>query len=138
MTDHATQPPELEADDPYRFTPVPTRTRRDGWTADTQRAFIAALRRTGQVAVAAREVGMSHQSARQLRARPHAESFAAAWDVVLDAARGDALDAAIARATQGVLVPRTYRGRFVRLEHRNDDRALMTALRMLHASAPGS
>jgi transposase-like protein len=121
-----------------RFTPVPTRARRDGWTPDKQRAFLLALRRTGQVALAAREVGMSHQSARALRKRAGAESFAAAWDLVLDQARGDALDAAIERATEGVLIPRFRRGRFVRLDHRPDDNALITALRFASARPPGS
>ena len=41
---------------------------------------------------------MSHQSARALRKRDRAESFAVAWDLVLDVARGEALDAAIERA----------------------------------------
>lgn len=129
MTDH----PDLPA-----FTPVPTRARHDGWTPDKQRAFLVALRRTGQVATAAREVGMSHQSARALRKRADAASFAAAWDRVLDTARAEALDQAIARATEGVLIPRYYRGRFIRLEHRIDDRALLAALRVAHARPPGS
>lgn len=128
MTDQPDLPP---------FTSVPTRARRDGWTPAKQRAFIASLRRTGQVAVAAREVGMSPQSAWRLRARPQAESFVAAWDCVLDTARAEALDAAIARATHGVLIPRSYRGRYVGLEHRADDRALMAVLRVRCVRAPG-
>lgn len=123
-------------DDLPTFTPA--RARRDGWTPDRQRAFLAALRRTGQTAVAARAVGMSHQSARVLRARPHAQSFGAAWDLMLDEDRGEALADAIERATTGALVPRYYRGRFVRMERRHDDRALLAALRVSFARAPGS
>ena len=130
MTD---QPDSIDLPD---FAPVPTRPRRDGWTPDRQHAFLVALRRTGQVALAARAVGMSHQSARALRKRAGAESFAAAWDCVLDEARSEALDIAIERATEGVLIPRYYCGRFVRLDHRVDDAALMTALRFASARAP--
>jgi len=62
------------------FTPVPLRSRRDGWTAERQRAFIAALRRTHSISKAARAAGMSRKSAYRLRERPGAQSFAAAWD----------------------------------------------------------
>lgn len=67
------------------FTPVPCRARRDGWTADRQRAFIAALACTGCVGKAAREAGMSRESAYRLRRRRGAEGFAAAWDSILAA-----------------------------------------------------
>ena len=60
------------------FTPVPTRARRDGWSPDKQRAFLVALGRTGQVGLAAKAVGMTHQTAWRLRKRVGAESFAAA------------------------------------------------------------
>jgi hypothetical protein len=62
------------------FDPVPVRARRDGWTPERQRAFIAALRATLSISKAARAVGMSRKSAYRLRERPDAESFAAAWD----------------------------------------------------------
>ena len=65
------------------FEPVALRLRRDGWTADKQRAFIAALAETGCVEIAAREVGMSARSAFRLVARPEAHAFAAAWDDAL-------------------------------------------------------
>jgi hypothetical protein len=67
------------------FTPVPGRTRRDGWTAERQQAFIAALARTGGVGRAAAAAGMSRESAYRLRRREGAESFAAAWDSILAA-----------------------------------------------------
>lgn len=62
------------------FDPVPVRARRDGWTPERQRAFIAALRATRSISKAARAVGMSRKSAYRLRDRPDAQSFAAAWD----------------------------------------------------------
>lgn len=74
---------------PYRrlrvpaFYPVPTRTRRDGWTIERQADFLGMLAETGSVIGACEAVGMSRKSAYQLRARPGAESFAAAWDAAL-------------------------------------------------------
>ena len=62
------------------FDPVPLRARSDGWTVERQRAFIAALHATRSITRAARAVGMSRETAYRLRARPGAESFAAAWD----------------------------------------------------------
>ena len=67
------------------FYPVPTRTRRDGWTIERQADFLGLLAETGSVIGACEAVGISRKSAYQLRARPGAESFAAAWDAVLGA-----------------------------------------------------
>ena len=65
------------------FYPVPTRTRRDGWTVERQADFLGMLAETGSVIGACEAVGMSRKSAYRLRALPGAESFAAAWDVAL-------------------------------------------------------
>lgn len=111
------------------FTPVPTRrARADGWTRERQRDFIAALTHCGDVAAAARAVGMSMQSAYRLRKRAGAESFSAAWEAALDQASYSALDAMMERAVHGVLFTRTYRGRFTGALHRHDDHALIRAL----------
>jgi hypothetical protein len=67
------------------FTPVPVRTRRDGWTAERQRLFIRALAQSPCIDAAARAAGMSRERAYRLRRRPGAESFAAAWDSILAA-----------------------------------------------------
>jgi len=67
------------------FCPVPTRSRRDGWTVQRQADFLGYLAETGSVMGACEAVGMSRKSAYQLRARPRAESFAAAWDAALGA-----------------------------------------------------
>jgi hypothetical protein len=64
------------------FLPVPLRGRADGWTVERQGRFIGLLAQTGSVAEAAREVGMSRESAWRLRRRAGAESFAHAWDMV--------------------------------------------------------
>ncbi len=65
------------------FTPVPLRARRDGWTPERQMLFILALRRTRSIGLAAAVAEMSRESAYRLRARPGAESFAAAWDAAV-------------------------------------------------------
>lgn len=65
------------------FYPVPTRTRRDGWTVERQADFLGMLAETGSVIGACEAVGMSRKSAYRLRALPGAESFAAAWDAAL-------------------------------------------------------
>src|SRR5947209_13612557 len=74
-------------DDPLDFTTVPRlRKRRDGWTVETQRAFIDALSQCGSVARSARAVGMSARSAYRLLEAGGADSFAEAWDQAI--ARG--------------------------------------------------
>jgi hypothetical protein len=69
------------------FTPVPIRRRRDGWTPERQRRYVAALGETGHFGKAARAVGMTEQSAARLRRRPGAASFDAACLAAYLAAR---------------------------------------------------
>src|SRR4029453_4516473 len=64
---------------PLEFAPVPLKPRRDGWTAERQRAFIAALAETGCVSEACAEVGVTPRSAYRLRERPEAKAFRLAW-----------------------------------------------------------
>jgi len=116
-------------DGPILFTPVPRlRRRRNGWTPQTQSAFIDALALCGCVARAARSVGKSPRSAYRLLESDGAESFAAAWDQAI--ARGvenlrlDSLD----RALNGAWVPVVRRGRLVRFEHRRNDRLAIALL----------
>jgi hypothetical protein len=56
----------------------PRKTRRDGWTAERQLRFLAALCETRSITTAACTAGMSRESAYRLRDR--AELFAAFWD----------------------------------------------------------
>ena len=121
----------LDDDDPLpEFTPVPlSRSRRDGWTVERQRAFIAALARTGVVAAAARAVGMGVTSAYNLRRRPGAESFARAWTIVETDARERAFAFVADQAINGTTRPRFYRGRFIGMTHRYETRLALAALR---------
>lgn len=114
----------------YSFIPVPTRSsRHDGWSADRQRRFIAALAAMGSVAHAARAVGMGVTSAYNLRRRAGAESFAAAWDAALMEGRDRAFGRAMERAQHGYWTPRFYRGQVVGHVHRYDDTMTIAALR---------
>lgn len=131
--------PSEDEDDLPAFTPVPmARSRRDGWTPERQRGFIAALAESGIVARAARAVGMSAKSAYVLRRRPDAESFAIAWDMVEDAARARALAFVMDHVINGATRPRFYRGKFVGTVHRFENRMAMAALRALDARPPGA
>lgn len=93
------------------FTPVPlARSRCDGWTPLTQKRFIDALAALGSVGQAVGAVDMNRASAYRLRARPGAESFAAAWDQALDIGRARMFDIAMTRAIEGHTTIRILRG----------------------------
>jgi hypothetical protein len=104
-------PPATQDDEPgipdydpadYRWVPVRRKPRFDGWTEEKQRRFVEALADTGLVTVAAKEVGMSRESAHRLRRSPHAAAFARAWDAARHHAGGLIEDIAFERAIQGV------------------------------------
>ena len=130
------------------FAPVPTRTRRDGWTWARQAQFIGALAETGSVAQAAVRVGMSRESAWRLRLREGAESFAAAWGVAKAIGIGIG-QAPIApkrkitpgewrrRAFGGVLRVVMRRGHHARTERKPDITAILRWLAVLDRSVLG-
>ena len=115
-----------------RFRPVPLRARHDGWTAELQFRFILLLGRGHGPSEAARQLGKSRQTAYDLRKKPGATSFTAAWD----AAQAFAREARFAASAlppgqyglETVLVPRFYRGRLVGFVQREVHRG---ALRLL-------
>ena len=121
--------------DPFAFLPVPVRARRDGWTPERQRRFIHYLAAGCGPSEAAAAVGKTRQTAFDLRRRPGAESFRAAWDAAVAFARARRFDAsprsAAAQAREGVLVPRFYRGRLVSVERRYPSAPLMRVLAQL-------
>ena len=53
-----------------KFTPVPVRSRHDGWTVERQYAFVEKLADTNSITAACKHVGMSRESVRKLRRRP--------------------------------------------------------------------
>jgi hypothetical protein len=111
------------------FTPVRVAARTDGWTPDKQAAFIDALGQTACVATAARQVGMSRESAYRLRARPDAAGFRDAWEAALDYAYHRLGEAALDRALNGVPVPIFYRGEQVGERRHYDERLTQFLLR---------
>jgi hypothetical protein len=114
------------------FEPVPTTPRDDGWTADRQRRFIAALASLGSVAGACRAVGMSSASAYKLRDRPDAASFAAAWRVGLSMGRDRVMARAFDRAGVAVERPVVRKGVVVGQRRLFDYRLIATILRATH------
>jgi hypothetical protein len=134
------------------FTPhTPRRAHATGWIPDRQRAFIAALARTGVVRAAAESVGMSARSAYQLRARvaAHANclvdaplpadaaamlgpgyifSFAAAWDLALQHGLGLQCEAALPLAFNGEPTPVIRRGRIIGWYDKFNSRLAINAL----------
>ena len=120
---------EAEEPEPIPFTPVPRRrNRRDGWTEQRQRDFIACLQRTGSVSASARAVGMSARTAYRLLDTEGAESFALAWDEAFEQGLARLREDSLGRALNGALVPVYRRGRLVRVEHRRNDRLAIALL----------
>lgn len=125
---------------PLAFDPVPLRARRDGWTAERQRAFIGVLFARRSVQAAATAVGMSRESAYRLRARPGAASFAAAWDAALATrVRGTTSPSLLMhRAFYGTCKPIMHRGKQVGTLVRPDNAALLKLFgRFDRLSQPG-
>lgn len=117
------------------FSPVPIRTRADGWTPERQAAFLAQLAITRSVCEAARRVGMARETAYRLRAKPGAESFAAAWDAVLGKSnigrRKVTAEERARRAMEGLLKPHIYAGRHAGTARKFDASALLGHLAQL-------
>ena len=117
------------------FSPVPTRTRTDGWTPARQAAFLGALAETRSVCAAARKVRMARETAYRLRKRRGAESFAAAWDAILGretpGRRKVTPEERARRAIEGLLKPVMYRGRHVATMRKADNSALLGHLAQL-------
>jgi len=111
------------------FYPVPTRRRRDGWTMQRQADFLGMLAETGSVMGACEAVGMSRKSAYKLRARPEAESFAAAWDAALGApVRKVTVQYLKFLAFGGLVRVVMFRGKYRGVWRKPDDSALLRML----------
>ncbi|MBX3561168.1 MAG: hypothetical protein KF780_05085 [Sphingomonas sp.] len=120
------------------FAPVPRKCpRHDGWTPERQRAFVAALADTGCVAIAARMVNMSPESAYMLRRAPGAESFRKAWEAAQGLGLQVVKDEAFHRAMHGQLVPVFVAGKLIGFRRKKNDRLLMFILRHYGQDASG-
>lgn len=111
------------------FTPVPRRYRADGWTPERQHAFIAALADSGSVKRAAAQVGMSADSAYQLRRQKGADGFNDAWRAALGHGIARLEDVAMERALYGVEMPIYSHGKLVGTRRAYNDALLMFLLR---------
>jgi len=120
------------------FYPVPTRGRRDGWTIQRQADFLGYLAETGSVMGACEAVGMSRNSAYKLRARPDAESFAAAWDAALGApVRKVTIRDLHFLASHGLVRPILFRGKYRGACRKPDSSALLRLMAKLDRQTEG-
>ena len=114
----------------YKWVPVRRKPRKDGWTEQRQRDFIAHLAESGSIEYACMRVDMSKSSAHRLRRAPGGEQFSAAWDVALEHAARVLLDTAFERAFNGSTEPVFDRtGARTGTRYRQNDRLLMFLLR---------
>ncbi|MBO9712323.1 hypothetical protein [Sphingomonas sp.] len=98
----AVEPAEAAPADPLAaFVPVPLAPRHNGWTADRQRLFLAALAETGCISRACEAASIAPRSAYRLRRDPRGAAFAAAWDQALRVATGNLATIAFERALRG-------------------------------------
>jgi hypothetical protein len=94
--------PTPDSSDPLAdYTPVTLRARHDGWTADRQRIFLAALAETGCISEAAHAAQITPRSAYRLRNHPEGRAFAFAWDRALQLAAARLMTTAYERAIKG-------------------------------------
>lgn len=130
------RPPRRKAPRVPPFYPVPTRSRRDGWTVQRQADFLGYLAETGSVMGACEAVGMSRNSAYRLRARRGAESFAAAWDAALGApVRKVTVDDLAFLAYHGLVRPVLFRGKYRGSWRKPDNSALLRLTEKLDRQA---
>ncbi len=111
------------------FTPVPVRSRSDGWTPQKQRRFLLKLADCGLVSRAASAVGMTAKSAYRLRERPDAEDFRSAWDVLVIVKGSEITSFLLDRTIEGELVPVMYRGRQIGVRKTHNVRELVRLMR---------
>jgi hypothetical protein len=134
---HGQKPAEPTGEPPPDFQPAPIRPRHDGWTAERQRTFIAALAETGCVSEACAEVGITPRSAYRLREHPKAAAFRDAWDHASSMATARLTALAFERAVHGS-VERIYRnGELVEERRKTSDRLLMWLISHLDPASFG-
>lgn len=122
----AGEPDPNRGSDIWKDAPVVHRRLRfDGWTPERQRGFVEHLAANGCVSHAAQAVGMTKQSAYQIRMRAPNSVFALAWDFAVHFSRKLLLDEATERAIAGREVPVFYRGEEVGKRVAHNDRLMM-------------
>jgi hypothetical protein len=110
------------------FYPVPLRARCE-WTPQRQAHFLGWLAETGSVSAACARLGLSRKGAYQLRGKPGAESFAAAWDAALGRpVRRVTVDDLQYLAYTGLIHLRFRGGKYLRAEPKPQPSALIKLL----------
>ncbi|MEP7348540.1 MAG: hypothetical protein ABI668_01160 [Sphingorhabdus sp.] len=108
------------------FTPVPRQSKRwNGITDQKQRVFIDNLAGSGCVKMASDSIGTSSSAMYQLRKRPGAESFAAAWDKAVEAGARRVLDLLMTHAIHGTPETLTKDGEVILERRKYNTRAMM-------------
>lgn len=113
---------------PPAFAHARVRERSDGWTADRQRRFIAALAETGCVSEACAEVGLTPRSAYRLREHAAAGGFRDAWRHAEAMASVRLVAIAFDRAIHGSVEKLYKDGELVAERRKPSDRLLMWLL----------
>lgn len=108
--------------------------RLDGWTPARQALFLHVLAATGNVSAAAREVGMTRQSAYKLRARLQGEPFDHGWQAAFACGYDRLAEAALERALNGTEVPHYHKGELVGTHRKFDERLTMGLLHMRYGA----
>lgn len=123
-----------DADPLPDYTPVSlTRQRHDGWTAERQRTFLAALAETGCISEACRLSGITARSAHRLRRHSLGKRFAEAWDQALRNATAGLMTLAYERAVRGGVRETWRNGELVAETREPSDKMLMFVLSRLAA-----
>ncbi|MFM2410838.1 MAG: hypothetical protein RL481_1666 [Pseudomonadota bacterium] len=145
MEQHTQPPSTLNLPTPYEaaaeviaaFPPARPRTRADGWTPERQRRFCEILADCGIVRDAAKAVGMTPQSAYELKRRPEGKGFALAWAAALLLARPRLVDLAIERAVDGNSEQYFKDGELVGERRKQDVRHLLATITKLENGQTG-
>ena len=102
--------------------------RRDGWTAERRRAFVAAIADGATVTEAAAHVRLSPSSAYRLARKPAAGAFRTAWCQAIRLSRARLTEAAYTRAIHGTVTPVFYKGAKIGERVTHDTRLLLYLL----------
>lgn len=105
------------------------RPRHDGWTPPKRQAFLDHLAQNGNVAAAARAVGMSASSAYRLRTRPDGADFAQLWDITLEMTHDELYTHLVTQALTPQVREIVRRGEVVGRVHRENPKLLTALLR---------
>jgi len=106
------------------------------WCPARMADFLRALSATQCVRSAARQVGMSRQSAYRMRARLKGQPFDIAWEAAFQHAYDSLAEAALERALHGIEVPVFHKGEQVGSYRRYDER--LTAFLLARRNAQGA